>query len=127
MSKEINPGIYFNSLEHNYAGKLLPKCKLKNKTEKEVDLDNLLTGNFAIIYEGNIKKYLNKKFINLFKKLNTSLININDYSFKNAEFREIVKSGNIIVRPDLFIFGVTDSENNLQEISSQLFEILRLN
>ena len=127
LSKDINPGIYFNSLEHNYAGKLLPKFKLKNKLDKEVDLDDLLKGNFAIISDGDIKEYLNEKSIKIFKKLNTSLINIHEYSFKNAEFREIVKSGNIIVRPDLFIYGVTDSENNLYEISNQLFDTLLLN
>ena len=97
------------------------------KLEKEVDLDHLLTGYCAIISDGDIKKYLNEKSIKIFKKLNTSLINIHEYSFKNAEFREIVKSGNIIVRPDLFIYGVTDSENNLYEISNQLFDTLHLN
>ena len=99
----------------------------KNKLDKEVDLDDLLKGNFAIIYDGDIKKYLNEKSIKIFKKLNTSLINIHEYSFKNSEFREMVKSGNIIVRPDLFIYGVTDSDNNLDEISNQLFDTLLLN
>ena len=43
------------------------------------------------------------------------------YSFKNSEFREMASFGNIILRPDLFIYGVTDSENDLQDLSVGVF------
>ena len=126
LSKDMNPGIYFNSLEHNYTGKLLPKFKLKNKSEKEIDFDELLCGQFTIISDGNIKKHLNKESIKLYRGLGAKFINIRDYSFKNSEFREMASFGNIILRPDLFIYGVTDSENDLQDLSIQLFEALRM-
>ena len=126
-SKDINSGIYFYSLNHSYAGKLIPKFKLRNRHNVEFDLDNLLFGRISIISNGDAKKELSNRTIQFYKILNSKFLNIQNYTFKNSEFKDILKSGTIIVRPDMFIYGVTDNENSLEDMSMQFFNSLCMN
>ena len=126
-SEDINPGIYLNSLGHKFTGRLIPNCRLKNDKSVDVNLDSEINGQIAIIGEGNIDDYLDHDTVSLFKKLNTKFINILDYSFKNTDLREMIKVGFILVRPDFHIYGVTDSEHNLQELAEQFFVSICIN
>jgi 3-(3-hydroxy-phenyl)propionate hydroxylase len=125
-SEEINPGIYCNSLVHKFTGRLVPYINLKDSDNNEIGLDSLLDGEIAIIGEGRIENQLSVGAIKLFKELNAKFINILDYSFRNNDFREILKTGYLIIRPDLHIYGVSDSESSLEELSNQFFESLYL-
>lgn len=125
-SEEINPGIYCNSLVHQFTGRLVPYINLKDSDNNEIGLDSLLDGEIAIIGEGRIENQLSVGAIKLFKELNAKFINILDYSFRNNDFREILKTGYLIIRPDLHIYGVSDSESSLEELSNQFFESLYL-
>ena len=106
---------------------LAPTLILAQSKSVDVNLDNEINGQIAIIGEGNIDDYLDHDTVSLFKKLNTKFINILDYSFKNTDLREMIKVGFILVRPDFHIYGVTDSEHNLQELAEQFFASLCLN
>jgi 3-(3-hydroxy-phenyl)propionate hydroxylase len=125
-SENINPGIYFNSLSHKFTGRLIPNCRLKDNKNVDVYLDSEINGQIAIIGEGNIYDYLDHDTVSLFKKLNTKFINILDYSFKNTDLREMIKAGFIFVRPDLHIYGITDSEHTLKDLAEQFFASLCL-
>ena len=125
-SRDLNPGIYFNSLIHKFTGQLIPNINLKDNNGNEVKLDSLLNNQIAIIGEGDIESELNAKSVKAFKALNVKFINTLHYSYKNSDFREIIKIGYAIVRPDLYIFGVSDVDNSIQDLSDQLFDNLCL-
>jgi len=125
-STDINPGIYFNSLRHKFTGQLIPNISLKDSNGNEVRLDNLLNGRIAIIGEGNLESQLGHKSIKHLKDLNVKLIDTLNYIYINSDFKEIIKTGYVVVRPDLHIFGVSDIDNSIQDLIDQLFETLCL-
>jgi 3-(3-hydroxy-phenyl)propionate hydroxylase len=125
-SSDINPGIYLNSLNHKFTGRLIPNINLKDSNGNEVSLDNLLNGQIAIIGEGNSESQLSLKSIKSLKDLNVKLIDTLNYIYTNSDFEEIIKTGYAIIRPDLHIFGVSDTENSIQDLTDQFFEMLCL-
>ena len=125
-SKETNPGIFYNSLQHKFTGILLPRFDLTDGDGVRFSVDSIIDYCLTIISSGNIGSELSTESMKAYKSLGAKFIDISKYSYKNSEFSEIISCGSLIVRPDLYIFGVTDKDSNLQDLSDQLFKFLAI-
>ena len=97
--------------------------QLSNKIEKK-SIDDLLDSRFAVISKRDPNDLLDESALSLFKEINAVFINVSKYDFLNPKFEELVDTGDMIVRPDMMIYGITSNEVTLQNLSDELFERL---
>ena len=97
---------------------------------KRVNISAVIIPDMSLeIYDRFYSIYFEKhsvKSIKSLKDLNVKLIDTLNYIYTNSDFEEIIKTGYAIIRPDLHIFGVSDTENSIQDLTDQFFEMLCL-
>ena len=119
----ISKGLFSSLVKDNNIGKLVPMIEFSNKVEK-ISIDDLLDSRFAVISNKDPNGLLDESALSLFKEINAVFINISKYDFLNPKFEELIDTGDIIVRPDKMIYGITSNEVTLQNLSDELFERL---
>ena len=65
---------------------------------------------------------LDESALSSFKAINAVFINISNYNFLNPRLAELIDVGDIIVRPDKLIYGITSSEVTLQNLADEFFK-----
>ena len=94
-----------------------------NKTDS-ISIDKLLDSRFALISRKDPKDSLNEEVLSSYKAINAVFIDIRQYNFQNSKFEDLVDIGDIIVRPDKLIYGITSNGVTLQNLSDELFNRL---
>ena len=121
--KSISRGLFSSLVKNNNIGKLVPMTRLINKADS-ISIDDLLDFKFAVISSKDARYLLNKDTINLFIKINTIFIDISKYSLLSSKFEELLGIGDIIVRPDKIVYGITSDEVTLQNLADELLSRL---
>ncbi len=120
LNGEINePGIY-NSLAHDiYSGQRLAK-NIINKNNIPIDTYRDIGFNFAIISKDNIFDHLENDTVRRLEELDCKfLCNIQEIHL-DPNLTEALKSGDIIVRPDMKIFGVSNDKLTIEQMCQDL-------
>ena len=120
FSDEVNePGIY-NSLTHDiYSGQRLAK-NIKDKNNTLIDIDKSIGFNFAIISRTNIFEHLEDETVSKLKELDCKfLCNIQEIEL-DPNLTEVLTIGDIIVRPDMKIFGVSSKKLTTEQMCKDL-------
>ncbi len=120
LSDEINePGIY-NSLAHDiYSGQRLAK-NLRNKNNNLIDADKNLGFNFAIISKDNVFDHLEDDTVRRLEELNCKFMSNIQEIHLDPNLSEVLASGDIIVRPDMKIFGVSNNKLTIEQVCQDL-------
>ena len=121
--KSISKGLFSTLVKDNNIGKLIPMTYFSNKTDS-ISIDKLLDSRFALISRKDPKDSLNEEVLSSYKAINAVFIDIRQYNFQNSKFEDLVDIGDIIVRPDKLIYGITSNEVTLQNLSDELFNRL---
>tara|TARA_B100000579_G_C22820012_1_gene850050 strand:- start:190 stop:1725 length:1536 start_codon:yes stop_codon:yes gene_type:complete len=119
----IYKGLFSSLVKDSNIGKLIPRTSLSEKN-KNTTIDDLLDFRFAVISINDPRDLLNEKALDLFKKINAVFIDMSKYDFHNSKFEELVESGDILVRPDKVIYGITSDKVKLQDLADELFSRL---
>ena len=120
LNDEVNePGIY-SSLAHDiYSGQRLAK-KIRNKNNILIDTDKDIGFNFAIISKSNIYDQLEDDTVRRLEELDCKFIcNIQEIHL-DQNLTEVLASGDIIVRPDMKIFGVSNDRLTTEQLCKDL-------
>ncbi len=120
LSDDVNePGIY-NSITHDiYSGQRLAK-NIKGKNNTLIDIDKSVGFNFAIISRTNIFDHLESETVSKLKELNCKFLsNIQEIEL-DPNLTEVLTMGDIIVRPDMKIFGVSSKKLTTEQICKDL-------
>ena len=120
FSDDINePGIY-NSIAHDiYTGQRLAK-NLRDKNNTLIDMDKNIGFNFSIISKNNIFDHLEDGTVSKLKELDCKfLCNIQEID-SDLNLTEVLTSGDIIVRPDMKIFGVSSEKLSIEQMCQDL-------
>ena len=119
-AQSISRGLFSNLTKDNNVGKLIPMIR-SSKGLDQISIDDLLDLKFAVISNKDPRDLLNEETLISFKEINAVFININNYNFFNSKLEELVDIGDIIVRPDKLIYGITSNEVTLQNLADELF------
>ena len=117
--KTNEPGIY-NSLAYDiYSGQRLAK-NIIDKNNTLIDVDKNIGFNFAIISKDNNFDHLEAGTLRRLKELDCKfLTNIQEIHL-DPNLTEALASGDIIVRPDMKIFGVSSDNLTIDQICQDL-------
>ena len=117
--KTNEPGIY-NSLAYDiYSGQRFAK-NIRDKNNTLIDVDKNIGFNFAIISKDNNFDHLGDGTYRRLKELNCKfLTNIQEIHL-DPNLTEALTSGDIIVRPDMKIFGVTNDNLTIDQMCQDL-------
>ena len=121
--QSISKGLFSILVKDNNIGNPIPMTHFSNKI-KNFSIDYLLDSRFAVISKKDPKDSLDEDILNFYKKINAVFVDTSKYNFLNSKFQELIDIGDIIVRPDKLIFGVTSDEVTLQNLSDELFNRL---
>ncbi len=121
--QSISRGLFTRLVKDNNIGKPIPMAQFSNKIDN-ISIDDLLDSRFAIISSKDSKDLLNEEALSSYKAINAVFIDISKYNFINTKFEELVDIGDMIVRPDKLIYGITSNEVTLQSLSDELFNRL---
>ena len=121
--QSISKGLFSSLVRDDNIGKLVPMTYFSNKTDN-VSIDDLLDSRFGVISSKDPKDSLNESALSSYKIINAVFIDISKYNFLNSKFEELVDIGDIIVRPDKLIYGITSNGVTLQNLSDELFNRL---
>ena len=120
FSDDVNePGIY-NSLAHDiYTGQRIVK-NLRDKNNTLIDMDKNIGFNFSIISKNNIFDHLEHDTVSKLKELGFKfLCNIQEID-SDLNLTEVLTLGDIIVRPDMKIFGVSSDKLSIEQMCQDL-------
>ncbi len=113
------PGIYNSLTRDNYSGQRLAK-NIKDKNNILIDIDKSIGFNFAIISRNDIYKRLENETISKLKELDCKfLCNIHEIEL-DPNLTEVLTMGDIILRPDMKIFGVSSKKLTTEQICKDL-------
>ena len=115
----ISKGLFTSLVKDINIGKLLPKFNF-SKGGSSISIDDLLDFKFTLISKSNFNELLSKNTLNFFNDINAVFINSNEYDFNNPKFEELIDIGDLIVRPDKVIYGITSNNVTLQDLSDEL-------
>ena len=120
LSDEINePGIY-NSLAHDiYSGQRSAK-NIRDKNNTLIDVDKNIGFNFAIISKDNILDNLEDGTVKRLKELDCKFLSNIQEIHLDPNLTEVLKSGSILVRPDMKIFGVSNDKLTIEQMCQDL-------
>jgi len=121
--KSISKGLFSSLVKDNNIGKLVPMTRFLSEVNN-ISIDDLLDSKFAVISSKEPKDLLNEGTLGLFKKIDAVFINISKYKILSPRFQDLVDIGDIIVRPDKMIYGITSNEVTLQNLAEELFDRL---
>jgi len=121
--KSISKGLFSSLVKDNNIGKIVPMTHFSNKVEN-ISIDDLLNSRFAVISRKDPNDSLNESALSSYKIINAVFIDLSKYNFLNSKFEELVDIGDIIVRPDKLIYGITSNGVTLQNLSDELFNRL---
>ena len=121
--QSISKGLFSSLVKDSNIGKLIPMVQLSNKIDN-ISIDDLLDSRFAVISSKDPKDLLNEDTVSLFKEIDAVFLNISKYNFLNSKFEELLDIGDLILRPDKLIYGLTSNEVTLQNLSNELFNRL---
>ena len=112
--QSISRGLFSRLVKDDNIGKLVPMTQFSKKVENvfidDLSIDDLLGSRFGVISSKDPKNSLNEHTLDLFKAINAVFVDISKYDFLNSKFEELVDIGDIIVRPDKLIYGITSNE-----------------
>lgn len=83
-------------------------------------LDDLTEMNFAILSLNKIDSKLDAQTIKILQSINCKFLPNLSQNSLSIELDDILNYGDIIVRPDKKIFGVSSKDYNLNELSNDL-------
>ncbi len=112
-------GFLFSSQVKNNFTKRLSNREITDKDDNPF-LDKLIGNNFAIFSKKNIE---NKIEIKIYEKLvNLDFKFIHDYTDLNigSELSDYLEIGEVLVRPDKKIFGISNKEFDINKLASDL-------
>ena len=121
--KSIRKGLFSSLVKDNNIGKLVPMTRFVSKVSN-ISIDDLLDSKFAVISSKEPKDLLHEDTLGFFKKIDAVFINISKYKILSPRFQDLVDVGDIIVRPDKMIYGITSNEVTLQNLAEELFDRL---
>ena len=119
----ISNGLYHSDLDDSLLTKRIPKIKLK-KDGVEYEIDDILDFNFAIITKHAFDEKLLILKLQPAKKLKIKVINLSDYVYKNDFLRDLLDDGDILVRPDKKIFGISSLDLPIDKLLDDLLSQL---
>jgi hypothetical protein len=122
--RSIREGLFSTLVQDSHIGKLIPMTSLENKANSS-SIDDLLDFRFAVISSKETEDLLTEETLKLFKEMNAVFINISKYKISNTKFQDLVDTGDIIVRPDKSIYGITSDKVSLQNLADELFHYLK--
>ena len=120
-AQSISRGLFSNLVKDNNVGRLVPMARFSKKVDN-VSIDELLDSKFSVISSKDPRGLLDARALSSFKAINTVFINISNYNFLNSRLSELIDVGDIIVRPDKLIYGITSSEVTLQNLADEFFK-----
>ncbi len=117
--KASNKGIFSHSQEERIINRRLSDKQITNM-EDIACLDKMVGNSFAILSKNNIKNKLDKNIYEKLIKLNFKFIF--DYTNLNVgtELSEYLEAGEIIIRPDKKIYGLSSTNCNINKLVSEL-------
>ena len=121
--QSISRGLFSSLVKDNNIGKVVPMTHFSNEVDN-ISIDDLLDFRFAVISSKDPKDLLNEESFILLKKLNVVFINVSKYKFLNSKLEELLEIGDIIVRPDKIIYGISSNEITLQNLVDELLNRL---
>ena len=121
--KSIRKGLFSSLVKDNNIGKLVPMTRFVSEFNN-ISIDDLLDSKFAVISSKEPKDLLHEDTLGFFKKIDAVFINISKYKILSPRFQDLVDIGDIIVRPDKMIYGITSNEVTLQNLAEELFDRL---
>ena len=92
---------------------------------KNIYIDDLLDLRFAVISKCDPKELLSENSMKLFKTINAVFLDMSKYSFNNSKLEELIDIGDILIRPDKIIYGITSNKVSLQDLTDELFSQLK--
>ena len=122
--RSIREGLFSTLVQDSHIGKLIPMTSLEDKANSS-SIDDLLDFRFAVISSKETEDLLTEETLKLFKEMNAVFINISKYKISNTKFQDLVDTGDIIVRPDKSIYGITSDKVTLQNLADELFHYLK--
>jgi len=103
----------------NNQGQRLAK-NLRDKNNTLIDMDKNIGFNFSIISKNNIFDHLEDDTVSKLKELDCKfLCNIQEID-SDLNLTEVLTSGDIIVRPDMKIFGVSSEKLSIEQMCQDL-------
>ena len=117
--KHSKKGIFSHSQNELITNRRLSNREITNNEDIGC-LDRIVGDCFAIFSRKDIKKKLSK---NIYKKLtNLNFKFIFDYSELNigSELSEYLERGEIIIRPDKKIYGISSTEFDINQLAAEL-------
>ena len=103
----------------NNQGQRLAK-NLRDKNNTLIDMDKNIGFNFSIISKNNIFDHLEDDTVSKLKELGFKfLCNIQEID-SDLNLTEVLTSGDIIVRPDMKIFGVSSEKLSIEQMCQDL-------
>jgi len=121
--QSINRGLFSTLVKDDNIGKLVPMTQFSNNVGS-ISIDDLLDSRFAVISSKDPKDLLDESTLGSFSKINAVFLNVSKYNFRNSKFEELIDIGDIVVRPDKLIYGITSNEVTLQNLTDELFDRL---
>tara|TARA_B100001123_G_scaffold183032_1_gene209568 strand:+ start:202 stop:1746 length:1545 start_codon:yes stop_codon:yes gene_type:complete len=119
-AQSISRGLFSNLVKDNNVGKPVPMARFSKKVNN-ASIDELLDSKFSVISGKDPRGLLDERALSSFKAINAVFINISNYNFLNSRLAELIDVGDIIVRPDKLIYGITSSEVTLQNLADEFF------
>ena len=83
-------------------------------------IDQILGLNFGIFINEDSKPNISDEMLKFYNEIDAKIFNTQSIEFEDVVMSESFKNFTFIIRPDKNIFGVTDHENSLEELTEFL-------
>ncbi len=120
----LSKGLFSRLVKDSNIGKPIPMVLFSDGT-KNIYIDDLLDLRFAVISKCDPKELLSENSMKLFKTINAVFLDMSKYSFNNSKLEELIDIGDILIRPDKIIYGITSNKVSLQDLTDELFSQLK--